>query len=132
VCVPLAPEHGWEALEGFSRAVAQRLARDEPSAFTATMAKARRKGKVFVDYLRNVRGANAVGPYSTRAREGAPVAVPVDWEELDRLSGPTDFTVAEVPLRVLGFRAGRPADPWAGYRTCRQRVPESLTRDIAG
>jgi bifunctional non-homologous end joining protein LigD len=132
VCVPLAPEHGWEALEEFSRAVALRLARDEPSAFTATMAKAQRKGKVFVDYLRNVRGANAVGPYSTRAREGAPVAVPVDWDELDRLSGATDFTVAEVPLRVLGFAAGRPADPWARYLACRQRIPESLTRDLAG
>jgi len=73
------------------------------------MAKAQRKGKVFVDYLRNVRGANAVAAYSTRAREGAPVAVPVDWDELDRLSGATDFTVAEVPLRVLGFAAARPA-----------------------
>jgi bifunctional non-homologous end joining protein LigD len=132
VCVPLAPEHGWEALEEFSRAVALRLARDEPSAFTATMAKSQRKSKIFVDYLRNVRGANAVGPYSTRAREGAPVAVPVDWDELDRLSGATDFTVAEVPLRVLGFAAGRPADPWARYLACRQRVPASLTRDLAG
>ena len=132
VCVPLAPEHAWEALEEFTRAVALRLARDEPSAFTATMAKAQRKGKVFVDYLRNVRGANAVGPYSTRAREGAPVAVPVDWDEIDRLSGATDFTVAEVPLRVLGFAAGRPADPWARTLACRQRIPESLTRDLSG
>ena len=97
-----------------------------------TMAKAQRKGKVFVDYLRNVRGANAVGAYSTRAREGAPVSVPVDWDELDRLSGATDFTVAEVPLRVLGFAAGRPADPWTRYLACRQRIPESLTRDLAG
>ena len=109
------PERGWEELEEFTRAVAQRLARDEPAAFTANMAKAQRKGKVFVDYLRNVRGANAVGAYSTRAREGAPVSVPVDWDELDRLSGPTDFTVAEVPLRVLGFGSGRAEDPWARY-----------------
>ena len=85
------------------------------TAFTANMAKAQRKGKVFVDYLRNVRGANAVGAFSTRAREGAPVSVPVDWDELDRLSGATDFTVAEVPLRVLGFGSGRAADPWARY-----------------
>ena len=87
--------------------------------------------QVFVDYLRNVRGANAVAAYSTRARESAPVAVPVDWDELDRLSGATDFTVAEVPLRVLGFAAGHPADPWARYLACRQRIPESLTRDLA-
>ncbi len=132
VCVPLRPERGWEELEEFTRAVALRLARDEPGTFTANMAKAQRKGKVYVDYLRNVRGANAVGAYSTRAREGAPVSVPVDWDELDRLSGPTDFTVAEVPLRVLGFGSGRAVDPWARYRTLEQRVPASLTRDLAG
>ena len=131
VCVPLQPEHGWEELEAFTRAVALRLARDEPQTFTANMAKAHRKGKVYVDYLRNVRGANAVGVYSTRAREGAPVSVPVEWNELDRLSGPTDFTVAEVPLRVLGFGSGA-ADPWAGYLEVKQRAPTSLTRDLAG
>jgi bifunctional non-homologous end joining protein LigD len=130
VCVPLVPERGWEELEEFTRAVAQRLARDEPATFTANLAKAQRKGKVYVDYLRNVRGANAVGVYSTRAKEGAPVSVPVDWDELDRLSGPKDFTVAEVPLRVLGFGSSQAVDPWARYRTLKQRVPESLTRDL--
>jgi bifunctional non-homologous end joining protein LigD len=132
VCVPLLPERGWEELEEFTRAVALRLARDEPKTFTANMAKAHRKGKVYVDYLRNVRGANAVGAYSTRAKEGAPVSVPVEWDELDRLSGPTAFTVAEVPLRVLGFTSGHGADPWARYRKLKQRVPASLTRDLAG
>jgi bifunctional non-homologous end joining protein LigD len=131
VCVPLLPERGWEELEEFTRAVAQRLARDEPAAFTANMAKAQRKGKVFVDYLRNVRGANAVGAYSTRAREGAPVSVPVDWDELDRLSGSKDFTVAEAPLRVLGFGSGRTEDPWARYLSLEQRIPASLARDFA-
>jgi bifunctional non-homologous end joining protein LigD len=132
VCVPLQPERGWEELEELTRAVAQRLARDEPGTFTANLAKAQRKGKVYVDYLRNVRGANAVGVYSTRAKPGAPVSVPVDWDELDRLSGPKDFTVAEVPLRVLGQGSGQAVDPWAKYRTLRQRVPESLARDLAG
>jgi bifunctional non-homologous end joining protein LigD len=131
VCVPLLPERGWQELEDFTRAVALRLARDEPKEFTANMAKAQRKGKVFVDYLRNVRGANAVGAYSTRARAGAPVSVPVDWDELDRLSGATDFTVAEVPLRVLGFQPGGAADPWARYLELKQRVPPSLTRELA-
>jgi bifunctional non-homologous end joining protein LigD len=132
VCVPLVPELGWEELEEFTRVVALRLARDEPGIFTANMAKAQRKGKVYVDYLRNVRGANAVGAYSTRAKEGAPVSVPVDWDELDRLSGPADFTVAEVPLRVLGIGSGRATDPWAAYRTLKQRVSASLTHDLAG
>ncbi len=132
VCVPLEPERGWEELEEFTRAVALRLARDEPGTFTTNLLKSHRKGKVYVDYLRNVRGANAVGAFSTRARGGAPVSVPVDWDELDRLSGPTDFTVAEVPLRVLGWASGRAVDPWARYRKLRQRVPASLTRDLAG
>ncbi len=132
VCLPLEPEQGWEALEEFTRAAALRLARDEPEVFTATMAKAQRKGKIYVDYLRNVRGANAVGVFSTRARAGAPVSMPVDWSELDRLSGATDFTVAEAPLRVIRFGTGQAVDPWARYRQVRQRVPESLTRDLAG
>jgi bifunctional non-homologous end joining protein LigD len=132
VCVPLEPERSWEELEEFTRAVAARLERDEPRSFTANMGKTHRKGKIYVDYLRNVRGANAVGAFSTRAREGAPVSVPVDWDELDRLSGPKDFTVAEVPLRVLGWSSGRAADPWARYRNVKQRVPASLTRDLAG
>ena len=76
VCVPLRPERGWDELADFTRAVATRLARDEPEAFTANMAKAQRKGRIYVDYLRNVRGANAVGAYSTRARAGAPVSAP--------------------------------------------------------
>jgi bifunctional non-homologous end joining protein LigD len=112
--------------------VAQRLEREDPASFTANMGKANRRGKVFVDYLRNVRGANAVAAYSTRAKEGAPVSVPVDWDELDRLSGPRDFTVAEVPLRVLGAGSGRAADPWAAYLATKQRVPASLMRELAG
>lgn len=132
VCLPLVAEQGWEPLEEFTRAVALRLAREEPETFTANMAKAKRKGKIYVDYLRNVRGANAVGVFSTRAQPGAPVSVPVDWTELDRLSGAADFTVAEVPLRLIGFGSGRAVDPWARYRELRQRVPESLARDLAG
>jgi bifunctional non-homologous end joining protein LigD len=96
------------------------------------MAKAQQKGKVFVDDLRNVRGANAVGVFSTRAREGAPVSAPVDWNELDRLSGPADFTVAEVPLRVPDQGAGRAVDPWTQYRSVKQRVSAALLRDLAG
>jgi DNA primase len=57
--------------------------------------------------------------------------VPVDWDELDRLSGPKDFTVAEAPLRVLGFGSGRTEDPWARYLSLEQRIPASLARDLA-
>jgi bifunctional non-homologous end joining protein LigD len=85
---------------------------------------------VYVDYLRNVRGANAVGAYSTRAREGAPVSAPIEWDELDRLSGPKDLTVAEVPLRVLRFGEGRGANPWSRYLETKQRVPASFEREL--
>jgi bifunctional non-homologous end joining protein LigD len=132
VCVPLEPERGWEELTELTRAIAQRLARDEPESFTANMAKAQRKGRIFVDYLRNQRGATAVGAYSTRARAGAPVSTPVAWDALDRLSGPADFTVAEVPLRVLGFGKDRSADPWAGYRAVRQRVSAAAVKAVSG
>ncbi len=132
VCVPLAPEHEWDTLEEFTRAVAQRIEKEDPAGFTSNMGKANRKGKVFVDYLRNVRGANAVAAYSTRAKPGAPVSLPVDWDELDRLSSPMDFTVAEVPLRVLGAGSGRAADPWASYLGAKQQVPASLLRQLAG
>jgi bifunctional non-homologous end joining protein LigD len=126
------PELGWEELEEFTRVVAQRLAKDEPGTFTANLLKTHRKGKVYVDYLRNVRGANAVGVFSTRARESAPVSVPVEWDELDRLSGPADFTVAEVPLRVVGWASGQGTNPWARYGHVKQRVSASLSRDFAG
>lgn len=131
VCVPLAAVHPWDALVEFTRAVAVRLAADEPSLFTANMAKSARKGKVYVDYLRNVRGANAVGAFSTRAKERAPVSVPLGWDEIDRLSGSTDWTVAEVPRRVLASPPGRATDPWARYRKLKQKVPASLVRKLA-
>jgi bifunctional non-homologous end joining protein LigD len=128
----LAVEGGLSGARRVAEARAlKQLARDEPQNFTANLAKAHRKGKVYVDYLRNVRGANAVGVYSTRAREGAPVSTPVEWGELDRLSGNTDFTVAEVPLRVIGFASGA-ADPWARYLGVKQRAPTSRTRELAG
>lgn len=74
----------------------------EPDRFTATMSKARRKGRIFIDWLRNERGATAIAPYSVRARPGAPVAVPVTWAELDTLDGPATFRVDAMTERLLG------------------------------
>ena len=82
VIVPLARRHGWPAHKDFSRRFAEALSIAEPDRFTASMSKARRKGKIFIDWLRNQRGATAVLPYSARARIGAPVAVPIGWAEL--------------------------------------------------
>ena len=82
VVVPLDPGHSWEVHKNFAKRFAEALALTEPERFVATMSKAKRKGKIFIDWLRNQRGSTAVLPYSARAREGAPVAVPIAWGEL--------------------------------------------------
>ncbi len=82
VVVPLTPEAEWPAVKDFADRFARAMAGAEPERFVATMAKAKRKGRIFIDWLRNQRGATAVMPYSARARAGAPVAAPVSWTEL--------------------------------------------------
>ena len=82
VVVPLRPEAEWPAVKDFADRFARAMAGAEPDRFVAVMAKAKRKGRIFIDWLRNQRGATAIMPYSARARSGAPVAVPVSWTEL--------------------------------------------------
>ena len=82
VIVPLDPGHGWDEHKDFSKRFAEALSLTEPDRYVATMSKAKRKGKIFVDWLRNQRGSTAIMPYSARAREGAPVAVPIGWDAL--------------------------------------------------
>jgi bifunctional non-homologous end joining protein LigD len=118
VVVPLARRHGWSEMKAFARAVAADLARRLPDAFTVNPAKAARRGKIYLDYLRNGRGATAVAAYSARARSGAPVSVPLAWEELDGRLRPADLTVRTVPERL----AALPADPWESLPTTRQSI----------
>ncbi len=87
VVVPLTPAHDWDAHKDFAKRFAHALSIAEPARFVATMSKARRKGRIFIDWLRNQRGATSVAPYSARARAGAPVAAPVAWDELADLDG---------------------------------------------
>lgn len=108
VVMPLRPRDGWDRVKGFARDFAQALAGSEPTRFTATLSKKARKGKIFVDYLRNGRGATAIAPYSTRARPGAPGAVPIDWTDL-ATTAPDAFDAATL------LREGPPADLWAGF-----------------
>ena len=95
VIAPLTPGHDWEVHKDFARRFAEALALAEPERFVATMSKAKRKGKIFIDWLRNQRGATAVVPYSARARAGAPVAVPIAWDELDGFEAANLFTIAD-------------------------------------
>jgi bifunctional non-homologous end joining protein LigD len=95
VIVPLTPGHDWDRHKDFSHRFAQALAQAEPDRFVATMTKARRKGRIFIDYLRNQRGSTAVVPYSVRARAGAPVAVPIAWDELSGMADAHPFSIAQ-------------------------------------
>ncbi|MBT2135041.1 DNA ligase D [Croceibacterium sp. LX-88] len=93
VVVPLTPGHSWDAHKDFSKRFAEALSQAEPDRFVATMSKAKRKGKIFIDYLRNQRGSTAVLPYSARARAGAPVAVPIAWDELNAMKDAHPFSI---------------------------------------
>lgn len=95
VVVPLTPDAEWPAVKDFAHRFAEALAQAEPERFTATMAKAKRVGRIFIDYLRNQRGATAVVPYGVRARENAPVAAPVGWNELDGFDTAGAFTIRD-------------------------------------
>ena len=95
VIVPLTPGHSWEAHKDFSKRFAEALSMAEPDRFTPTMSKEKRKGKIFIDWLRNQRGSTAVVPYSARAREGAPVAVPIAWGELEGMKDAHPLSIAD-------------------------------------
>jgi bifunctional non-homologous end joining protein LigD len=119
--VPIIPEHDWPTVKRFAKGIADDMAREEPNRFIATASKARRAGKIYVDYLRNERGATAIANYSTRARKGATVATPIRWEELTPRLKPAAFTVLTVPRRL----ARMSKDPWEGFFTMRQSLPAS-------
>ena len=118
VVAPLAPRTGWRACLEFSRAVAAAIARHDPALYTTAFAKAGREKKILIDYLRNNRTNTSVAAFSTRAREGAPVSVPVRWEELTARMDPAAWTVLTVERRLRRLAA----DPWAGYWKSRQRL----------
>lgn len=106
VIVPLTPAAEWSQVREFARAICTVLAQAEPSRFTVALPKVERKGRIFLDYLRNQRTATAILPYSLRARVGAPVAAPVSWDELEALDRSASFTIADADL--LSRRARTP------------------------
>lgn len=114
VVVPLARGHTWDQHRDFAEAMARLMAEEEPQRFIATMSKAKRKGKIFVDYLRNTRGATAIAPYSSRARKGAPFAVPLSWQTVEKLESAHPYAVGEKPK----------GDPWKDYAKVKQRLPK--------
>ncbi|WP_349370648.1 DNA ligase D [Salinarimonas sp.] len=121
VVVPIAPKVGWEEAKAYTSGIATAMAKDDPAHYTDTLAKKARQGKIFVDYLRNGRGATAVAAYSTRARPGAPVATPLFWEELGPEIAPNHFTVDNLPTRLAYLNR----DPWEGMQELKQTLPRA-------
>ena len=125
VVVPLRPST-WEESFAFSRALSDEMEKAEPRAYTTSMSKAQRRGRIFLDYLRNNRGSTSVAAYSTRARAGAPVSAPITWKELERGVAPDQFHVGNMRERLESLAA----DPWKGYGTVRQRITASIRRTL--
>lgn len=120
VVVPIARRHSWDEMRRFAEAVARHLAEREPTRYVATASKAKRGGKIFIDYLRNARGATSIASYSTRARSGAPVAVPLRWDELAGIGAADAYNIRNLPRRLASLKG----DPWEGFAGVRQRLPK--------
>jgi len=116
--VPIQRRSGWEEVSAFARAVALDLVRRRPDRYTAEMRKVKRKGKIFIDYLRNNRGATTVAAYSTRSWAGAPVSTPIRWDELTRRMTPDRYRIDNLPRRLAALKN----DPWQDFFAVRQWI----------
>jgi bifunctional non-homologous end joining protein LigD len=119
VVAPLTGPVTWPTLKQFARAIAEHIAQQQPELYTAKLAKAARTGRVFIDYLRNDRGSTAVAPYSPRARSGAPLSMPVTWEDLATLESAAQFTI---PTAMQ--QADKRRNPWRDFFKIKQKLPK--------
>ena len=108
VVVPFKKSKGWDTFSSFSKKVAELLEVQFPKKYTTNIRKNQRHGKIFVDYLRNTRGATCVAPFSLRARNGAPISVPIGWRDLDKVA-PSQITLKNISKKVLA------SEVWAGF-----------------
>lgn len=119
VVAPIERRHDWAEVKRFAKAVGDKLAAKEPDRFLTRISRAERRGRIFVDYLRNDPTSTAVAPYSSRSRVGATVSVPLAWAEVDASLDPTAFTLASVPERIRPMGG----DPWKEMTAVRQGLP---------
>lgn len=124
--VPVEPARGWETIKNFCQGIAQQQAQADRLRVTSNMAKSRRRGRVFLDYLRNGRGATAISSFSSRARPGAPVAVPVAWDELNEALRPDRYTVENLRRRLSVLSS----DPWEGFEAARRPITEKMLQAV--
>jgi bifunctional non-homologous end joining protein LigD len=128
VVVPIRATLDWDVAKGFTRAVAELMAKTFPERFVASMAKARRSGRIFIDYLRNAEGATAIAPYGLRARAGAPVAMPIAWQELDH---GVDLRRDHFNLRNAASRlAASYPDPWRDFAASPATLTQAMRRRV--
>ena len=116
--MPLAPKHSWDEHRAFSEALARLMEEQDPEHYVANMSKKKRRGRIFVDYLRNQRGSTAICPYSTRARKGAHIAAPLSWQGVAKLKNAQPYRVADAA------KLARVGDPWKGYALLKQSLPK--------
>jgi bifunctional non-homologous end joining protein LigD len=128
VCAPIKRNIDWDKFKAFTKLFAEKMESDEPKLYTSNMAKSARKGRIFVDYLRNGRNATFITPYSPRARANAPVAVPITWEELAKGVDPTAWDIKTVPVRLASLKK----DPWAGIDDLDQAITAAAWRALGG
>jgi bifunctional non-homologous end joining protein LigD len=126
VVVPIARRTSWESLKTFARTFADALVREHPRHFVAQASKAKRAGKIYLDYLRNEKGATAIASYSARTRRGATVATPISWDELSASLGPERFNTRTVPIRLRNTSQ----NPWRGFFEIQQAITRSMHTQI--
>ncbi len=119
VVVPLLPEAEWDEVREFAKAFCTAVAKADPTRFTVALPKPQRRGRIFLDFLRNQRTATAIMPYSARARAGMPVAAPVEWDELEAIDRSDAFSIADVE-QLLSRAKGRKLKDWG---KAEQRLP---------
>jgi bifunctional non-homologous end joining protein LigD len=124
VVVPIEPKASWDEAKAFAAGVAAAMTKANPTRYTDTMAKRARTGRIFIDYLRNGRGATAVAAFSTRARSGAPVSTPVSWDELPSIRSGNQYRVGNLAARLPNLSR----DPWPDFEAVDQVVPVSKRR----
>ncbi|HXV26389.1 MAG TPA: DNA ligase D [Alphaproteobacteria bacterium] len=126
VVAPIRRGPDWGEVKAFTKAFAEQVAVEYPTRFTANMSKAKRKGRIYVDFLRNQRGATFIAPYSTRAKPGAPASVPIFWEELEEGVRSNQYNIATLPGRLRSLRE----DPWAEIDRLRQSITATARRKL--
>lgn len=126
IIVPLTPDADWATVKAFSKAVAEFMAKQIPERFVAKMGPKNRIGKIFIDYLRNTRGASNVSAYSVRARPGLPISVPIAREELEYITRPDEWNIANFQERLEKLKG----NPWGSYSGTKYKKIQKITRSM--